>query len=57
MMTASQHPSVSPSEETLRGMSDEEEVRRAQAMGSTVGFGEETLVDFEHDLNELGLRP
>jgi hypothetical protein len=44
------------SEADARGLSDEEEIRRSDMMGGTVGYGEETLVDFEHDLNELGFR-
>lgn len=46
-------------EPSSQGMSDEEELRRyaaAQSQGGVEGYGEETLVDFQAELTELGLK-
>ena len=49
---------MNPSEDSSAlGMSDEEEVRRyLDSLGQTQGIGEETLVDMEPEMKELGLQ-
>ena len=53
-MTQAMEPSM---ESSSQGMSDEEEIRRyEQAIGNSLGVGEEVLVDYEPELKELGLK-